>query len=94
MKVSGQIQSSSILSPRRKSHRYPSDRSLSGPQSRCGRCEEEKYILFVQDTEPQFIGRSAHSPSLCRLGFFISDRINKIGPPSFAYKFRVFIILL
>jgi hypothetical protein len=41
MEVSGQLHTSASL-PQRKSHWYPLDKKLGGPQSRSGRGIEEK----------------------------------------------------
>jgi hypothetical protein len=48
------------LYPQRKSPRYPLDRGLGGPQSRCGQCGE-KYLTPAENRTP---GRPARSPSL------------------------------
>jgi hypothetical protein len=38
--------------PRGKNHRYPLDRRLGGPQSRSGRCEEEKNLAPIGNQTP------------------------------------------
>jgi hypothetical protein len=43
MEVSGDLHAPAALPPR-KSPWYPLDRRLRGPQSRSGRCEEEKNL--------------------------------------------------
>jgi hypothetical protein len=48
------------LYPRGKSPRYPSDRRSDGPQSRSGRCGEEKILGFT-GTRNVILGRPAHS---------------------------------
>jgi hypothetical protein len=44
MEVSGQIHGQVALPPGERAHRYPLDRMLGGPQSRSGRCGEEKNL--------------------------------------------------
>jgi hypothetical protein len=43
------------LFPQRKSPWYPLDRRLSGRQSRCGRCSEEKNSQLMRSLEPLII---------------------------------------
>jgi hypothetical protein len=40
--------------PQGNGPRYPMDRRLGGPQSRTGRCDDEKNALFPPGIEPQF----------------------------------------
>jgi hypothetical protein len=56
------------LYPRGQSLRYPLYRRPGGPQSRCGRCEEEKIICPCWDSNP---GRPASSPFLYRPSYFL-----------------------
>jgi hypothetical protein len=52
MEVSGQIHASTALA-RVYDTRYPTNRSLRGPQSRYGHCGEEKNLLPLEGIEPQ-----------------------------------------
>jgi hypothetical protein len=56
MEVSVQLHAPAAL-PAGNSHQYPLHRRLGGPQTRAGRCEEEKNLLAVPVTEPQFLCR-------------------------------------
>jgi hypothetical protein len=54
MEVTGQLHATTALL-RRNSRQYPLDRRGGGqPQSRSGRCEEEKNVLPLPGIEPQF----------------------------------------
>jgi hypothetical protein len=48
------------LDPREKSPWYPLDRTLGRPQSRSGRCEEEKHLLSRPGVEPHAVQPVAH----------------------------------
>jgi hypothetical protein len=56
------------LYPQGKSSRYPLDRRLGGPQSRCGRHGETK-IFAPPGLKPRSLGRPARSQSLYRLRY-------------------------
>jgi hypothetical protein len=53
MEVSSQLRALAALSPR-KEPRYPLDRRLGGPQSRCGHCGEKKNLMSLPGIKPQF----------------------------------------
>jgi hypothetical protein len=60
MEMSGQLHASAALPPRGKSPQYPLDKKLRRPQSRYGRCKEEKILepsgtrtLMPQSFRPQ-----------------------------------------
>jgi hypothetical protein len=61
MEISGQLHAPAAF-PREKSPRYPLDRRLGGPQSRCGSCEEKTVVL--PEIEP-----GLPSPSLYQLSY-------------------------
>jgi hypothetical protein len=46
--------------------RYQFDRGLGGPHSRSGHCRQQKHLSPLSETEPRFLGRPAHIPSLYR----------------------------
>jgi hypothetical protein len=58
MEVSGQFHASAALFPG-KSQGYPLDRKLDGPQSRSGRCGEEKNLFPLPEIEPSLMARPA-----------------------------------
>jgi hypothetical protein len=64
------------LYPQGKSPRYPLNRSLDGPQSRSGRCGEEK-ILTLPGLELRPFGRPARRQSLCRLRRILVEMYKK-----------------
>jgi hypothetical protein len=73
--VSGQLHGPVALPPRGKSRRYPLDRRLRGPQSRCRRYGEEKHLLLLPGIEPRLLGRPARcliaiSTQLSRLPYW------------------------
>jgi hypothetical protein len=75
MEVSGQLHDAAALPPG-KSHCYPLDRRLGGPQSRCGRGGEEKNFHPLLGIKPKNPDRPSRSPvatptELPRLTFFI-----------------------
>jgi hypothetical protein len=57
------------LYPQVKSLWYPLDRRLNGPQSRSGRCGEEKNSQPLSEIEPCNPDRPARSPALYRLSY-------------------------
>jgi hypothetical protein len=61
MKVNGQLLRPGCFISE-KSPWYPLDRRLGGPQSRSGRCGEEKNLLPLPGIEPQFLNRPVYSP--------------------------------
>jgi hypothetical protein len=56
MEVSGQLHAAGALA-RGKSHRYPLDRRLGGPQNWSGRCGEEKNLALPGIETGPFIPR-------------------------------------
>jgi hypothetical protein len=72
MEVSGKLHAPAALSPR-KQPPVPVYRRLGGGPQNWSRGCGEKRLLPLPGTETQFLGLSAHSPSLYRLmypGFF------------------------
>jgi hypothetical protein len=57
------------LYPRGKSPGNTLDRRLGEPQSRSGRCGEEKNTMVLPGIEPRFLDRSAPNPPLYRLNY-------------------------
>jgi hypothetical protein len=51
MELSGRLHARAALPPG-KIHQYPKCRRLVGPQSRCGRCDEEKNLSLVGNPTP------------------------------------------
>jgi hypothetical protein len=60
MGVSGRSQASAALPPWKAPPRYPFDKKLGGPQSRAGRCGEEKNLAPAGNKTP------AVQPIACR----------------------------
>jgi hypothetical protein len=70
MEVSGQLHTLTALLQEEKSHRYPLDRRLGGPQSLSGRGTEEKNSQPRWDSNPDHPARSQSLYRLSYPGFF------------------------
>jgi hypothetical protein len=64
-----------------KSPRYPLDRKLGGPQSRSGRCGDEKNSQPMPRLEPPIIQPVAerYMTELSRLPCHTSNKLNKVN---------------
>jgi hypothetical protein len=65
VEVSGQLHSPVALPPNETAPEYTLDRSLGGPQSRSGRCEEEKNPLPTSEVD--FINHFSFCQSITKL---------------------------
>jgi hypothetical protein len=83
------------LYPRGKSPRYPLDRILRGPQSRCGCCGEENNLLPLHGIEARFLRCPASSPSLYRLCYpgYLFTSIYLLFNDAFIYKITQHLII-
>jgi hypothetical protein len=99
MEVSSQLQAPAAYS-QGKSHCYPLDMSLGGPQSRSGCGGEDKNSQLSPGIEPLNPDRPAHSPALYRLSchgswlyrwsleiFTVSEKLNS---EIFTVSFMIF----